>query len=107
MPYELAQEVGWTPKVAFESIRHLDWPWQLVYNIKPKDVGSDIDDLEWDNVPQSQYEGTATPAQVRAQLEVARYEEQQAVAAEVSQSSESGPVSTLPSDSVVFLTPAA
>ena len=36
VPYELAQELGWTPKVAFESIRHLDWPWQLVSNIKTK-----------------------------------------------------------------------
>ena len=106
MPYELAQEVGWTPKVAFESIRHLDWPWQLVSNIKPKDVGSDIEDLEWDNVPESHYEGTATPAQVRAQLEVARSEEQEAVAAEVTQSSESVPESTLPSDSNDSHTPA-
>jgi len=70
MPYELAQEKGWTPKEAFADIRHLDWPWQMVSNIKPKDAGSDIEAFEWDNVPESNYEGTATPSQVRAQMQV-------------------------------------
>ena len=36
MPYELAQEKGWTPKEAFADIRHLDWPWQMVSNINLK-----------------------------------------------------------------------
>ena len=70
MPYELAQEKGWTPKEAFADIRHLDWPWQMVSNIKPKDAGSDIEAFEWDNVPESNYDGTVTPSQVRAQMQV-------------------------------------
>ena len=60
MPYELAQTKGWTPKEAFKDIRHLDWPWQLNSKIKPSDVGEDIDDFEWDNVPDSHYAGSYT-----------------------------------------------
>ena len=70
MPYELAQEKGWTPKEAFSDIRHLDYPWQLVSNIKPSDAGSDVEAIEWDNVPSSHYEGMETPENVLQSLSV-------------------------------------
>ena len=66
MPYELAQVRGWTPKQAFEDIRHLDWPWQMNSDIKPEDAGSDIDAIEWENVSAKHYDGMMTPAEVRA-----------------------------------------
>ena len=69
MPYELAQLSGWTPKKAFEDIRHLDWPWQLSSDIKPEDAGSDVDAIEWENVPEEHYAGMMTAAEVRVQNE--------------------------------------
>ena len=69
MSYELAQLSGWTPKKAFEDIRHLDWPWQLSSDIKPEDAGSDVDAIEWENVPEEHYAGIMTAAEVRVQNE--------------------------------------
>ena len=105
MPYELAQEKNWTPKEAFAEIRHLDWPWQMASNIKPKDVGSDVEDFEWDNVPVSHYAGTATPAEVRAQLAVAQAEQQETVSGEVTQSSHGDSEGTRASESDFTQTP--
>ena len=68
MPYELAQEKGWTPKEAFKDIRHLDYPWQSVSSIQPVDAGSDVEAIEWENVPASHYDGVQTPAEVLASL---------------------------------------
>ena len=105
MPYEMAQEKKWTPKEAFKDIRHLDFPWQMVSNIKPKDVGSDIEDFEWDNVPETHYEGTATPSAVRAQVHVAISEDQETVSAEVTESSQGCAESTPGPDSDFTQTP--
>ena len=66
MPCEFAQLIGWTPKQAFEDIRHLDWPWQANSDIKPEDAGSDVDGIDWENVSADHYDSMMTPAQVRA-----------------------------------------
>ena len=51
MPYELAQQVGWSPKDAFAELRHCDFPWQASSKIKPADVDAeDLGAIEWDNV---------------------------------------------------------
>ena len=62
MPYELAKKEGWTPKEAFKDIRHLDHPWQLSSKIRPKDVDSDFDDIEWNNVGAEFYADTVNEA---------------------------------------------
>jgi len=67
-PYEAAVQIGWTPKEAFADIRHCDYPWQSVSQIRPKDTGSDVEAFEWDNVPEEFYSETQTPAEVRAEL---------------------------------------
>ena len=56
MPYELAQQVGWTPKDAFADVRHCDYPWQAVSKIRPSEVDAeDMDAIEWDNVSMDFY----------------------------------------------------
>ena len=56
MPYELAQQVGWTPKDAFADVRDFDFPWQAVSKIKPAEVDSeDMGAIEWDNVSMDFY----------------------------------------------------
>jgi len=56
MPYELAQQVGWTPKDAFADVRDFDFPWQAVSKIKPAEVDSeDMGAIERDNVSMDFY----------------------------------------------------
>ena len=59
-PYKAAILIGWTPKEAFEVIRHCDYLWQSVSQIKPKDTGSDIEAYQWENVSENFYSETQT-----------------------------------------------